>query len=156
MNDPTDVVGKKVNQPGELASISLQNCQEGRPLCSGQTGTNSGVCVLWGHQPTHTGQLTPALQAVSQPRRSGSEARQSALQVDKGQWIPAPRRSGQGSCPSRPSTPSKCPCKVRACRWALLPPASYPKPAACGAAGPAGQRWRASPPGPAQVLSFFS
>lgn len=83
--------------------------------------------VLWGHQPTHmaaSSRLRPRPQSAS--RRSGSEARQSALQVDKGCGFLPPRRSGQGSCPSRPSTPSKCPCKVRPAAGPSLAPASIP------------------------------
>lgn len=91
---------------------SLQNCQEGRPCASGQTGTNSGVCVLWGHQPTHmaaSSRLRP--RPVSQPRRSGSEARQSALQVDKGCGIPASQAAVREAVLPGPALPASAPAR---------------------------------------------
>ena len=70
---------------------SLQNCQEGRPLCSGQTGTNSGVCVLWGHQPTH---MAASSHLCSKACQSASSVRLRGPSVSLA--------SGQGVGDSRP------------------------------------------------------
>lgn len=116
---------------------SLQNCQEERPLCSGQTGTNSSVCVLWGHQPTH----------VAASSRLRSEARQSASSVRlRGPSVSL--ASGQGVGGSRlpggqareavlpgPALPASAPARSGLPLGPLWPPHLHPKPAVRGAAG---------------------
>lgn len=116
---------------------SLQNCQEGRPLCSGQTGTNSGVCVLWGHQPTHMA-ASSRLRSEASQSASSVRLRGPSVSLASGQGVRdscLPGGQAREAVLPGPALPASAPARSGLPLGPLWPPCLHPKPAACGAAG---------------------
>ena len=171
---------RPVSQPHRLGSKARQSAprqsgseaRQSAPLQSGSEARQSASSVRL--RGPSVSLISQAPRPVSQPRRlgsksrqsapcqSGSEARQSASSVRlRGPSVSLASGQGLGGSrlPGSQARKAVLPGLVRgpACHWALFgPSASIPNLPLAEHLGPAGQQRRASPPGPAGVLSFFS
>ena len=150
-----------VSQPRQSGSEAHQSASSvsllRQPHQSGSKARQSASSVrLQGPSVSLVSQaLRPVSRLVCQPPQAASSVRLRgpSVSLTRGQGVGGSRLPGSQARKAVLPGPTRGP----ACRWALFSSsASIPNLPLVERLGPAGQQRRASPPGPARVLSFFS